>query len=85
MLLKRTIAQLDLGTLSPERAREMGELGYLQWLGALPASSNYLHEAMYAYTLAAPAARRSNAVAVFCDLLIATTTTPVEPLAMMMA
>ncbi|MEM6971547.1 MAG: hypothetical protein AAF577_01980 [Pseudomonadota bacterium] len=81
MLLELTLAQLDRGAEPLDRAQERGELGYLQWLGALPAISNYRGEAMAAYTMALPAARRSPDVAVFCDLLLATTTARIEPLA----
>ena len=76
MLLERTIHQLDIGQVSPERARELGQLGYLQWLGALPGHSNYLHEAMRAYAKAQPFRRTSPAVAVFCDILVNSTVSP---------
>ncbi|MEM8992762.1 MAG: hypothetical protein AAF882_18005 [Pseudomonadota bacterium] len=85
MLLELTISQLDRGVEPLNLARERGELGYLQWLGALPAISDYRREAMRAYTMAAPAAQRSPAVAVFCDLLVATTTTLIAPLPMTIA
>ncbi|MEM8841129.1 MAG: hypothetical protein AAGD47_05075 [Pseudomonadota bacterium] len=82
MLLERTIAQLDIGDISPERAQELGQLGYMQWLGALPGSSNYRLEAKHAFAVASPFSARSPAVAVFCDLLAASTHADPAPLAL---
>ncbi len=45
MLLKRTIAQLDVGYVPQDVAEEMGHLGYLQWLGAVQGDASYLQEA----------------------------------------
>ncbi|MEM0990846.1 MAG: hypothetical protein AAGK00_18415 [Pseudomonadota bacterium] len=84
MLLQRTISQLDIGPLPPARAEEMGQLGYLQWLGALKGRSSYIQEAMRAHEQAAPFRQRSPAIAVFCDLLVASTRTPMEPLPLAM-
>ncbi|MEM9754346.1 MAG: hypothetical protein AAF914_00050 [Pseudomonadota bacterium] len=80
MLLERTISQLDIGPVPPDRARELGHLGFMQWLGWLPAGVNYPHAALHALTVAAPFASTSPAVAVFCDLLIASTAVPPQPL-----
>ncbi len=80
MLLELTISQLDIGPVSPDRAEELGQLGYIQWLGALPRMSEYRREAMRAYQMAQPFRRNSSAVAVFCDLLVASTQTPIQPL-----
>jgi hypothetical protein len=82
MLLERTIFQLDIGHVPPEQAEELGQLGYLQWLGGLPDNSAYSAEAMRAYEMALPFMRTSPAVAVFCDLLVASTTMPPRPLAL---
>ncbi len=76
MLLERTISQLDIGHVSPERAEQLGQLGYLQWLGSLPGQASYAHEAMRAYETARPFCQASPAVAVFCTLLIESNTTP---------
>lgn len=80
MLLEQTIAQLDIAETTPARAHELGQLGYMQWLGALPARSLYRDEANRALALALPFAERSTAIAVFCDLLIASEQCPLEPL-----
>jgi hypothetical protein len=80
MLLDHTISQLDIGPVPPERAAELGRLGYMQWLGALPGHSDYRQEAMRAHAQALPYARRSPAVAAFCDLLVASTRMPPAPL-----
>lgn len=85
MLLERTLLQLDIGPVSAETATQLGQLGYLQWLGALPGSAGYRMEAMRAYTLAIPMARKSPAIAVFCDLLVASTRSPLEPLPLTLA
>ena len=80
MLLERTISQLDIGPLPEPQARELGRLGYLQWLGALPGAANYPAEARRARTMALPFARNSTAVAVFCDLLLSSLDGPMAPL-----
>jgi hypothetical protein len=80
MLLERTISQLDIGPLAPRVARELGRLGYLQWLGALKGGASYRAEALRAYEMAEPFAHNSPAVAVFCDLLVASTSGPPAPL-----
>ena len=84
MLLERTISQLDIGTVPPDEAAELGQLGYLQWLAGLPANADYAREAMRAYSMAQPFLRTSPAVAVFCDLLVASTRLPIEPLPLKM-
>ncbi|MEM7597023.1 MAG: hypothetical protein AAF382_04940 [Pseudomonadota bacterium] len=80
MLLRKTLSQLDVGHMPPKRAQAMGQLGYMQWLGALPAMSHYIDEAAHAYAVAKPFAATSPAVAVFCDLLLASLKTPLHPL-----
>ena len=80
MLLDRTISQLDIGYLPRARALELGQLGYMQWLGALPGDADYRGAAMRAYEAASPFRRASPAVAVFCDLLVASTRMPPAPL-----
>ena len=69
MILERTISQLDIGPLPDPQARELGRLGYLQWLGGLPGGANYPAEVRRALAMARPLAVESSAVAVFCDLL----------------
>lgn len=80
MLLERTLSQLDIGPMPASRAVRLGEMGYLQWLGALRGNADYHAEAMRAYALAEPLRRRSPAVAVFCDLLIESTRGPIAAL-----
>lgn len=79
MILERTLAQLDIGPVPPERALELGQLGYLQWLGSLPGHVSYPGEAMRAYAKAEPFIRCSPAVAVFCELLVTSTCQPLTP------
>lgn len=80
MLLERTISQLDIGPVPPDRADEMGRMGFMQWLGALPGRADYLLEARRAHLTAAPFAQGSPAVQVFCDLLLASMRMPPQPL-----
>jgi hypothetical protein len=54
----------------------------MQWLGGLHPQANYRLEAMRAYAVAQPFVRSSPAVAVFCDLLVASTRTPLHPLSL---
>ena len=82
MLLEQTIFQLDIGHVPPDKAEELGQLGYMQWLGALPGHVIYRDEAMRAYGLAQPFIRTSPAIAVFCRLLVQSVAMPVEPLAL---
>lgn len=80
MLLELTITQLDTGMTSPARARELGQMGYMQWLGALPAMADYRLEAARAHAMALPFAEASPAVAAFCDLLKTSLQKPLTPL-----
>lgn len=84
MLLDHTILQLRQTGLTPERARALGHLGYLQWLGALPGDASYPAEAMRAYTQAVPFTREAPAIAVFCDLLVESTRAPLRPLTLIL-
>ncbi|MFN0262778.1 hypothetical protein ACKTEK_02770 [Tepidamorphus sp. 3E244] len=77
MFLRRTISQLDIGPVTPERAQEMAQLGFLQWLAGRPAKADHRSEALDAYAVARPLAQGSPAIAAFCDLLLAATKTPV--------
>jgi hypothetical protein len=80
MLLERTIAQLDIGDVPPHKASKMGQLGYLQWLGGLPDDASYPGEAARALSMARPFTASSPAVAVFCQILEASLTSPLAPL-----
>ena len=84
MFLERTISQLDIGPMSHDEATELGQLGYLQWLAGLPADAGYAKEAMHAYATARPFLRSSPALAVFCELLVASTRDPFAPLPLKM-
>ncbi|MDE3078457.1 MAG: hypothetical protein KGI94_00325 [Paracoccaceae bacterium] len=80
MLLEQTIVQLDTGPVCPDRAWELGKLGYRQWLDALPGHLDYRREAERARALARPFKDVSPAVAVFCALLTASILSPLVPL-----
>ncbi len=80
MLIARTLTQLQVSPKSPERAKEMGQLGYMQWLGGLPGRACYETEATRAYLAAAPFKDTDPAVAVFCALLKTSLEKPLVPL-----
>lgn len=82
MLLERTIHQLDIGFVPPERAEKLGHLGYIQWLGALPGDESYVVAARNALKQAEPFADVSPAIEVFCGLLAASLADPIGPLAL---
>jgi len=84
MLLNHTILQLRTTGLPPKRARELGHLGYLQWLGSLPGFASYPAEAMRAYAAAEPYLREAPALAVFCELLVESTRNPAQPLTLIL-
>ncbi len=80
MVLERTILQLDTGPIPAEDARQMGQLGYMQWIASLPGGVNYRRAARAAQARAAPFADHSPAVAAFCALLRASVEDPLTPL-----
>ena len=80
MVLDQVLFKLQARTPTRQRALELGRLGYIEWLGSLPADADYSHAAMAAYTRAAELRRMAPAVAVFCDLLVQSTRMPIQPL-----
>lgn len=82
MILERTLSQLDIGPVPPQRAQELGQLGYMQWLGALPGQADYGCAAYVALARATPFRETSPAIAVFCDLLAVSMLRPLHPLSL---
>ncbi len=80
MLIQQTILQLQVRVDTPERARELGQMGYMQWLGGLPGNASYEVEAVRAYLCACPFVSTDPAIAVFCDLLQQSLSKPLQPL-----
>jgi hypothetical protein len=80
MVIDLTLQQLQSKSGSPERAKEYGQLGYMQWLGSLPADGCYRTAAMRAYATAKPIMRTDPAVAAFCALLLDSLENPLRPL-----
>ncbi len=80
MILEHTLTQLQACPKDPERAQELGQMGYLQWLGALRGGADYEAEAVRAYLLAMDFIDTDPAVAVFCDLIRASLRRPLRPL-----
>lgn len=69
MLLERTITTLQCHAETPQRAEELGRLGFLQWLAFLAADAGYAAEARRALAMAAPFEATDPAVAAFCRLV----------------
>ena len=80
MLLERTILQLDTGPMPPDEARQLGQLGFMQWLAGLPGGADYRRAALEAHARALPLAAGSPALAEFCALLTASLRAPLAPL-----
>ena len=80
MLFELTLTQLQVDPGSEERTRELGQLGYMQWLGGLPAEASYEAEAARAYRIAVAFEESDPAVAVFCELLRESLNRPLHPL-----
>lgn len=82
MITERTLTQLQGRVETPERAREMAHMGYMQWLAGLPGAASYADEAWRAYRMAVPLAKTDPAVGVFCELLLHSLTAPLSPLSL---
>lgn len=80
MVLDHILHRLQLQHSEPCRASEFGQLGFMEWLGSLAADSDYNQQAMMAYEKALPFRRTAPAISVFCDLLVASTRIPLQPL-----
>ncbi|HEY9040169.1 MAG TPA: hypothetical protein VIN05_14645 [Roseovarius sp.] len=80
MQIERILTQLQVKASSSQRARELGQLGYMQWLGGLPGHADYNAEAARACRMAANLAGTDPAIAVFCELLRASVRRPLQPL-----
>ena len=80
MLIERTIVQLQVRVDTPERAGELGRMGYIQWLGGLPGQASYEREAIRAYLYAQPFIATDPAIAAFCALLQQSLQKPLQPL-----
>ncbi|MBB95179.1 MAG: hypothetical protein CML68_11335 [Rhodobacteraceae bacterium] len=84
MLLEHTISQLDIGQVPADQAEKMGQLGFIQWLGALPGHSPYPANARRALAMARPFSATSPAIAAFCRLLTQSLDMPPRPMALQM-
>ncbi|MFW2542528.1 hypothetical protein ACN2XU_07790 [Primorskyibacter sp. 2E107] len=80
MLIARTLNGLQARDLSVERAQELGQMGYMQWLGTLPADADYEYEAVRAYLAAMDFIETDPAIAVFCGLIRDSLRKPMRPL-----
>lgn len=82
MFTEMTLSQLQATKATPERARYLGELGYLQWLATLPSDADYECEAVRAWLCAQDESPDHPAVAVFCELIRDTLRYPAHPLSL---
>lgn len=80
MLIARTLNGLMARDIPMDRARELGRMGYMQWLGALPASADYEYEAVKAYLTAMDFIETDPAIATFCALIRQSLKQPLRPL-----
>ncbi|MCC1491504.1 hypothetical protein [Cognatishimia sp. F0-27] len=80
MQFDKTLNQMLVGFCSPRRAEEIGQLAYMQWLGALPGAASYEEEAVLAYLSAVNYRMTDPPVAVFCRLIEASLRNPLKPL-----
>ncbi|MBW4984331.1 hypothetical protein KZZ07_17460 [Mameliella sp. CS4] len=80
MTIERVLTLLQTRADTPERARELASMGYMQWLGSLPGCASYEKEAMRAWRRAQPFAGTDPAVAVFCEMLQQSIRRPAVPL-----
>ena len=69
MTIERVLTLLQARAETPERARELASMGYMQWLGSLPGAIGYEEAAVRAWLRAQPFAATDPAVAAFCALL----------------
>lgn len=75
-----TLSQLLMAPADPARAREIGQMGYMQWLAGLPGGASYGAEARRALRVARDFTASDPAVAEFCRLLRASLHGPLVPL-----
>ncbi len=80
MLLERTLTTLQSRADTPERAGELGRLGYLQWMMFLRPCASYRREAAQALAMAAPFEDSDPAVAVFARLIRESLSKPCQPI-----
>jgi len=81
MLLERTLTTLQTRAETPERAQELGRLGFMQWMMLLRPDASYPAEARRALAMAAPFERTDPAVAVFTGLVRASLSDTPRPVA----
>ncbi|TCP33390.1 hypothetical protein, partial [Rhodovulum marinum] len=80
MMLEMVLIQMQARGESAERAREIGQLAFMQWLGALPGGCDYAAAARAALTRIATSPAPGPALATFRALLAASLDAPARPL-----
>jgi len=80
MDISYTMSLLLMAPADPDRAREIGQMGYMQWLAGLPGGVRYEAEVRRALRVAADFIESDPAVAEFCRLLRVSLRGPLEPL-----
>lgn len=84
MILERTLHMLQARTETMAQADEIGQMGFIQWLGWLDGRRSFDAQAAEALSAAAPFRGSDPAVAVFCDLIDEARLMPPRPLALAM-
>ena len=80
MFTEMTLSQLQATRPDPIRARELGELGFLQWLATLPGDADYEACAVQAWMTAQEESPDHPAVAAFREMIRQTLARPTTPL-----
>ena len=76
----RHLLKIAVNPQTEGRARELGQMAYMQWLGNLPGSADYAREAERALGSTDDLAETEPAVAAFRALLRASLDRPLAPL-----
>lgn len=80
MGLDRILLILQFRPATLDRARELAQFAYLEWLVSLPGDGDFLRAARDAHERASAVSLRTPAIAAFCDLLVEARQTPFRAL-----
>lgn len=83
-MIEETLKGLVGMPATPERAKEIGHLGYMHWLASLPPDVAYEACAVRAYLTAMDYRDTDPAVEVFCELIRASLQPGIGPLDLML-
>ncbi|TCO74116.1 hypothetical protein [Rhodovulum euryhalinum] len=80
MMLEMVLMQMQASTASSARAREIGQLAFMQWLGGLPGGCDFIAAARSALARVDAAGEATPALDTFRMLLAASVQMPPQPL-----